>query len=88
MESIKIGKLDLSTGIWLNCLHCNNYFQVKDLKPDPWFGHQGCPFCGAAGYGVDIFRKNPHLGRNQRRGERKRRQGEPGFGESRPPRTD
>jgi hypothetical protein len=71
MDTLKGGKLNLSPNVWLNCLHCDSYFQVKDLRPDPWFGRQGCPFCGAAGYGVDIFRRNPNLGKVWERAARK-----------------
>jgi hypothetical protein len=40
--------------VWLWCLHCERFFQVKHLKID-FLGHRGeCPFCGAAGLSVDI----------------------------------
>jgi hypothetical protein len=71
ISTIRIGKLDLPANIWLNCVHCDAYFQVKDLRPEPWFGHQGCPFCGAAGFGIDIIRKNPNLGKNKSRREKR-----------------
>ena len=63
METIKAGKLKMSPDTMLIYLHCRREFPVKDLRPDPWFDHQGCPFCGAAGYGVDIFRRSSSFGR-------------------------
>lgn len=73
MEAITFGKLKLKPEVMLICLHCRNEFPVKDLKPEPWFDHQGCPFCGAAGYGVDIFRRNSSFGRGIAGEEPKRR---------------
>lgn len=42
---------------WLWCLHCERFFQVKDLKPDVVGGNEGCAFedCDGAGLGIDIF---------------------------------
>lgn len=54
---------------WLWCLHCERFFQVKDLRPDVCGGNEGCAFedCDGAGLGVDIFpwddwpKQNQHL---------------------------
>lgn len=42
---------------WLWCLHCKRFFQARDLRPDRWFGTEGCAFedCGAAGLHIDLF---------------------------------
>lgn len=40
--------------VWLWCLHCDRFFQVKHLMVDFLGNRQGCPFCGAAGLSVDI----------------------------------
>jgi hypothetical protein len=34
--------------VWLWCLHCERFFQLKHINRD------SCPFCGAAGLSVDI----------------------------------
>lgn len=42
---------------WLWCLHCERFFQAKDLQPDGING-EGCawfPECDGAGLGVDIY---------------------------------
>ncbi len=41
---------------WLWCLHCERFFQVKDLVFDGW-RFERCPFedCGAIGLDFDIF---------------------------------
>ncbi|MBM4397133.1 MAG: hypothetical protein FJ087_15770 [Deltaproteobacteria bacterium] len=52
---------------WLWCLHCERFFQAKDLQPDGVGGVQACAFddCDGAGVHVDIFewdswaRQNP-----------------------------
>jgi hypothetical protein len=43
--------------VWLWCLHCERFFQAKDLKLDFIGNWQRCPFddCGAAGLDVDIL---------------------------------
>lgn len=43
--------------VWLWCLHCERFFQAKDLKLDFLDNWQRCPFddCGAAGLDVDIL---------------------------------
>ena len=43
--------------VWLWCLHCERFFQAKDLKLDFLGNWQRCPFddCGAAGLDVDIL---------------------------------
>jgi len=43
--------------VWLWCLHCERFFQAKDLKLDLFGNWQRCPFddCGAAGFDVDIL---------------------------------
>lgn len=43
--------------VWLWCLHCQRFFQAKDLKLDFLGNWQRCPFddCGAAGLDVDIL---------------------------------
>ena len=42
---------------WLWCLHCERFFQAKDLRQDFTGGKQGCAFegCDGAGLHVDIF---------------------------------
>jgi hypothetical protein len=47
----------LSPDDWLWCLHCERFFQVKDMRPDDVCGKQGCAFedCDGAGLGVDIY---------------------------------
>ena len=53
---------------WLWCLHCERFFQRKDLKPYNG-GKQGCAFenCNGAGFNIDIFSwdawptHDPHL---------------------------
>ncbi len=42
---------------WLWCLHCERFFQAKDLRPDVVGGKQGCAFedCDGAGLDVDIY---------------------------------
>lgn len=42
---------------WLWCLHCERFFQAKDLTKDCTGGREGCAFppCGGAGLGVDIY---------------------------------
>lgn len=42
---------------WLWCLHCERFFQVKDLRTDFCGGKEGCAFedCNGAGLEVDIF---------------------------------
>ena len=42
---------------WLWCLHCERFFQAKDLRPDVVGGNEGCAFsdCDGAGLSVDIF---------------------------------
>ena len=41
--------------VWLWCMHCYRFFQVKHLVIDYLGNRQGCPLCGAAGLSVDIF---------------------------------
>jgi len=49
----------LKPGHWLNCWHCNGYFQFRDMRYTPSLkSHQTCPFCGTFGIGGDIFRTN------------------------------
>lgn len=42
---------------WLWCLHCERFFQAKDLRSDFTGGKQGCAFdgCDGAGWKMDIF---------------------------------
>ncbi len=42
---------------WLWCLHCERFFQAKDLRPDDCGGKQACAFedCDGAGLDVDIY---------------------------------
>lgn len=42
---------------WLWCLHCERFFQAKDLRPDDVGGRQACAFedCDGAGLEVDIY---------------------------------
>lgn len=40
---------------WLWCLHCNRCFQVRHLQPGDVGDRDRCPFCEAAGVGLDIF---------------------------------
>jgi len=42
---------------WLWCLHCERFFQVKDLRADVVGGKRGCAFedCNGAGFNVDIY---------------------------------
>lgn len=40
---------------WMWCLHCARFFQAKDLEEDECGGKQACPFCGAAGIGIDVY---------------------------------
>jgi len=60
-ESINIGKnirgIDsLDSDEWLWCLHCEKFFQGKELcSADESGERQSCPFCGTSGYGVDIY---------------------------------
>lgn len=53
---------------WLWCLHCERFFQAKDYAQELGKGFGGkCPFCGAAGLGIDVYfwddwaRQNPEL---------------------------
>jgi len=55
---------------WLWCLHCEKFFQAKDLCIDTVGLKQGCPnieSCGGSGFDVDIFpwddwpKQNPDL---------------------------
>jgi len=48
---------DLSPEDWLWCLHCERFFQRKDLRPDRFGGREGCAFpdCDGAGLDFDIF---------------------------------
>lgn len=43
---------------WMWCLHCDKFFQVKDMKlvalGNGKRERQKCPFCGAAGIGIDL----------------------------------
>lgn len=43
---------------WLWCLHCQRFFQVKDLRRDNLGRTEGCAFtdCNGAGLGIDIDR--------------------------------
>ena len=48
----------LSPDQWLWCLHCEKFFQKKNLRQDDVGLRQGCAFygeCGGAGFDVDIF---------------------------------
>lgn len=51
-----LASLDDPGQFWLHCLHCNRFFQAKDLRIDFIGNRQGCAFadCGAAGFDVDI----------------------------------
>jgi len=51
------GAVYLDPEAWLWCLHCERFFQAKDLKPDRYKGHQNCAFdrCNGSGYKIDIF---------------------------------
>ena len=42
---------------WLWCLHCERFFQVKDLRCDDVGGKEACASedCDGAGIGVDIY---------------------------------
>ncbi len=62
---VKLSSLAEPGDAWLCCLHCNRFFQAKDLRMDFTSNRQGCAFveCGAAGFDVDIhpwdaFRNN------------------------------
>lgn len=46
--------------LWLWCLHCDRFFQVKDLQEDHFDSREKCPLCGAAGFDVDIYLWNTH----------------------------
>jgi len=50
-----IAEAEEPDAVWLHCLHCDRFFQVKHLVPDGLGDRQGCPHCGAAGLDVDIF---------------------------------
>ena len=41
---------------WLWCLECTRFFQAKHLQIDSSSSREGCPFCGAAGFNVDIYK--------------------------------
>ena len=41
-------------GVWLWCMHCNRFFQARHLRRDFLNNRQGCAFCDAAGFDVDI----------------------------------
>ena len=51
---------------WLWCLHCERFFQAKDLRADIVGGKEGCAFedCDGAGFGVDIFTWDNWLSQN------------------------
>ncbi len=53
----ELGSPPLKPMDWLWCLHCERFFQAKDLRPDDIGGSEGCSFldCDGAGYGIDIF---------------------------------
>ncbi len=43
---------------WLWCLHCERFFQAKDLTFDDAGNWQGCFWlreCGGSGIGVDVY---------------------------------
>jgi hypothetical protein len=66
-----LGSYVLPGDLWLWCLHCERFFQAKDLCVDDVGGKEGCAFsgsgCDGAGLEVDIFewndwpRQNPEL---------------------------
>lgn len=49
--------LSLLPEMWLWCLHCERFFQAKDLRHDFTGGREGCAFedCDGAGYTVNIY---------------------------------
>jgi hypothetical protein len=56
-----INKDTLTGQEWLWCLHCERFFQAKDLQRDDCGDKEGCAFfadCGGAGLDVDIYRWN------------------------------
>lgn len=52
--------------VWLWCLHCYRFFQVKHLVIDHVGNRQGCPLCGAAGLSIDIYLWNTEAINNPR----------------------
>ncbi len=54
----QLAELEEPDEAWLYCLHCNRFFQARDLQVDFLGNRQGCAYsgCGAAGFDVDILR--------------------------------
>lgn len=50
-----IAEAEAPRDVWLWCLHCERFFQVKHLAVDRPGSREACPFCGAAGFSLDIF---------------------------------
>ena len=53
---------------WLWCLHCERFFQAKDLANDFTGGCQGCAFddCNGAGFRIDIYIWNDWFKQNKK----------------------
>jgi len=52
---VVIAEAEEPDNVWLWCLHCERFFQVKHLVIDHIGNRQGCPLCGAAGLSIDIY---------------------------------